>query len=318
MSFLARLFRGAKPAVADDPALVQALARVLARVEPGIERTREWPGRYRAAIAAALAQARRVAEGIPGPVELDREHWVRNPEVHSLFAGADDLRRLLSTDAVLRAHVAAHGGAEVYAVLSMRREERDTFGLESAGETLRRDVAQRVVWFGDHRFVAAAAGVAEAREQLLWALFDRFLERLRVGLERLRAERDHLIREKDLAQARLRGAPPQRRAALADDFQARVRRLGEIGNCLDTGNLHEVFNTILSHPEDCLYLEQHDFRLDAMGVVQAEDGAADAATLRFVDLMERYQAPRTVVLARCRDIVPATLEERLREADRWL
>jgi hypothetical protein len=318
MNFLARLLHPLTPGEDEDPALNQALERVVEKIGVNLKQSRHWPGRYRAPIGNALAQARRVAQGVPGPVTLDRENWVRNPLAHALFGSAEEMQRLMSASPTLRDFIAAHGGGEVHALLTLKREERNSFGMESAGEVLRRDVAQRLVWFTDAHFIAPAASETEARENLLWSLFDRFLERLTVGIERLRQERERLAQEKDLAQARLRGAPPARRPTLEQDMRDTIARLGETGQLLDADHLHEVFATILSHPEDCLYLEEHALRLDAMGVVHAESDGQAVATLNFVDLLERYQAPRSVVLVRCPNVTPSTMVDRLGEAGQWL
>ena len=318
MGLFAHLFHLSADSGPEDPALEQALERTALRVEPSLRHTRHWPGRYRAAIDRALAQTRRVAQGVPGPVTLDREHWVKDPFVHTLFASAEEMQRAVSASPTVHDFVAVHGGDQVHALLSLRREEKHSFGMESTGDVLRRDVAQRTVWFTDPHFIGPAASEAEARDNLLWALFDRFLERLAVGIERLHAERKRLAQDKDLAQARLRGAPSARRPALEQALVVLLNRLGEIGEILDPERLYEVFDTILSHPEDCLYLEPRPFPLDALGVVHAERDGPDVNMLRFVDLVERYQSPRTLVLVRCRNVTPSTLADRLGEAGRWL
>jgi hypothetical protein len=93
-------------------------------------------------------------------------------------------------------------------------------------------------------------------------------------------------------------------------MQDLLARLGEITQLLGP----DVFDAVLSHPEDCLYLERHAFRLDAMGVAQGE---GNSAAIEFTDLVERYQAPRTVVMARCPGVISSTLADRLDEAGHW-
>lgn len=285
------------------------------RVDPRIKQTHHWPVRYRAAINRTLTQTRRVAKDVPGPVTLDSAHWVSDPLVHALFSSADDMQHMLSMNPVLRDFIAAHGCTEVYALLSMRRESKNVFGMEASGGTLVRDVSQQVIWFADHLFLAPAASEADARGTLFWALFDRFLERVSVGVERLKNEREHLVQEKERAQARLRHAVESQRPALEGTFQDRLAQLGEIAQLLDPNHLHDVFDTVLSHPEDCLYLERHAYRLDAMGVVQPE---GQGKVLEFTDLIERYQAPRTVILVHCPGVCPSTLANRIEEAGHWL
>lgn len=315
MSLLDRLFHTPHGGEAEDPAIGEALERAAMQMDPRVKQTRHWPDRYRAAINRALTQTRRVAKGIPGPVTLDRAHWVSDPLVHTLFSSADDMQRMLSMNPVLRDFIAAHGCTEAYALLSMRRENKNVFGMEASGGTLVRDVPQQVVWFTDHLFLAPATSEAEARETLFWALFDRFLERVSVGVERLKHEHERLIQEKEQTQVRLRRASESQRPALEKAFEDLLVRVNEITQLLNPDRLHDVFETVLSHPEDCLYLERHAYRLDAMGVVQPE---SHGTVIEFTDLRERYQAPRTVVIARCPGVCLNSLADRLDEVSHWL
>jgi hypothetical protein len=318
MGLLTRLFHLPLPSPPDDPALPRALERTAARIDVNLKRSRHWPGRYRDAIAGALAQARRVAQGIPGPVTLDRESWIKDPFTHALFASSAEMERIINASLTVRNFLARHGGSEIHALLSLRREVKQGFGMEASGAVLRRDVAQSVAWFSDPHFIDPAGSEADARENLLWALFDRFLDRLAVGIERIHAEQQRQVRAKDVTQARLRGAQSEQRSGLESELNVTLKRLGDISECLDPERAYEVFNTVLSHPEDCLYLERHTLHLDALGVVQASAAAPGVATLDFVDLLERYQAPRCVVLVNCRNVTPSTMTQRLGEAGNWL
>ncbi|MFO7541872.1 MAG: hypothetical protein R6W97_03540 [Thiobacillus sp.] len=321
MNLLSRLsFLGRRPPDAPfEPDLDEALERAAARVEPRLKQTRGWPKRFRRPISDALAQARRVAEAIPGPVDIDAAHFARDPFVHALFGSPEDIRRALCSSRVMHDYVDSGIGSEAYVLLSMRREEKRTLGMENAGSVLNRDVPQRLVWFSDHQLIAPAPTLAQARENLRWTLFDRFLERLAGGVDCLRAERNRLAEEKDHALARLRRAGASQRPELQVRAENSLRQLGEATRCLEHENLVEIFGTVLSHPEDCLFLREQVLRIDNMGVVHSDEGKPDdVPPLRFAELIERYHEPRTVVLVHCPDIHPMTQEERLREAERWL
>lgn len=320
MAWLNRLpfFKSLHPDEAFEPDLDEALERAAARVEPRLKQTRGWPKRYRQPISAALAQARRVAEGIPGPVDIDAAHFARDPFVHALFASPEDIRRALCSSRVMHDYVDSGIASEAYVLLSMRREEKRRLGMENAGSVLHRDVPQRLVWFSDHQLIAPAPTLAQARANLRWTLLDRFLERLAGGVDCLRAERNRLAEEKDHALARLRRADLTQRPELQQRADVCLKQLGEATHCLEHENLIEIFGTVLSHPEDCLFLRDQTLRIDNMGVVHGEAGGSEVDPLRFVELIERYHEPRTVVLVHCPDIHPMTQEERLQEAERWL
>lgn len=315
-----RLRERLHPAGEDDPDLPEALERAAWRVDPRLKQTKGWPKRYLRPIAGALAQARRVAAGIPGPVPLEAGHYAGNPYIRAMFGSAEAIDHLLRTSPTAQAYVGTALESEAYALLSAIRREKRVLGMELEGGILRREVPQTQVWFTDHQLHGLARSETEAREGLLWTLFDRFLERLAVGVERLRAERERLGQEKDLALARLRSATATSRPSAQGALEHVMKQLTDTVQALELENLHEVFETVLSHPRDCLYLRPLELILDALGTVRAHPGEG-ASRIEFVELWERYQSPRTVTLVHCRGLSSAnsdTRHERLDEAEGWL
>lgn len=316
MSLLDRFLVHFAPPGADDPDLAAAMERAALRVEPKLKETRGWPKRFRHPIAGALAQARAVAEAIPGPLEIDAVHPGSAPYLHAIFATPQNIGEILSASPVLRDYALTAGG-EAFALLSMRRMEKNSLGMEMQGGILRRDVPQRLAWFADHRFSGPAASAEEARNSLLWTLFDRFLERVAVGVQRLRDERNRLSQEKDLAMARLHGAAPAKREALRQVLETVLKQLTELTEALELERLADVFETVLSHPQDCLYLQTYTLAMDDMGVLHAVD-ESPTSTLEFAELVERYQEPRTVILAHCSHVQLVSRAELLQRAEREL
>jgi hypothetical protein len=196
----------------------------------------------------------------------------------------------------------------------MRRVEKSVFGLEMAGAVVRRDVAQRVIHFTDLQLIGPAPTEKEARENLLWYLFDHYMEHVAQGLSRLRDERQRLAQEKDFALARLRSVSADRRAARQLELDEVLANLGDASATLDLEHLGEVFDVVLSHPEDCLALAVQRMNLDAMGVIHADATDPGVVSLPFVDLLERERETRTVVLVHCWDVTPASPGNMLEEA----
>lgn len=319
MGLLSRLFGHDRAAGAGDQQLTEALERAARLVEPRLKQSRGFPADYRRAVAGALDQARHIAQAVPGPVELSAAGHAGDPLVHALFASPEHMREVLRKSEALHDYAATAGRGAFHALLGARRLEKTALGMEAQGDAVRRDVMQRVVYFTDHGLSCLAPDEAGTREKLLWALFDRFMARVAVGVQRLRDERARLEGEKDLAVARLRGAAPETRAALQNELGALLGRLAEAGDSLDPRHMAEIFDTVLSHPQDCLYLQEHSLLLDRMGVVQRNTGDPAARPVHFADLIERYEAPRTVVLVRCPEPVPADpLGSRLEAAAKWL
>ena len=59
------------------------------------------PVRYGKAVAHALAYARALAAGIPGPLSIDREHFASAPTVHALFGSIEEVRAAITKNVSL-------------------------------------------------------------------------------------------------------------------------------------------------------------------------------------------------------------------------
>ena len=298
---------------AADPLLDVAVERAVDRVQPHLKTLRAYPRRYRDTVLGILTRVGKLSAEVPGPVTLDAGHYIRDPFVHALFGSPEDIARLYATPAIF-AYMTQHDGGDLYALLSMRREEKPVFGLELDGAVLRRDVAQRVIHFTDLQLIGPAPTEQEARDNLRWYLFDRYMDHVAEGLERLRSERQRLDVEKDLALARLRAVSTYRRPVRQRELDTVLACLGEVTATLDLEHLDEVFDVVLSHPEDCLSLAVRHLNLDAMGIVHADDGSVEAVDLEFVDLIERDRETRTVVLVHCPAVTPVSPGKMIEDA----
>ncbi|MGA9991243.1 MAG: hypothetical protein WBP86_02800 [Thiobacillaceae bacterium] len=300
-----------------DPILDVAVERAVYQVAPRLKQFHGYPGRYRPAVQRVLARVRQLSADVPGPVTLDPEHYSSDPFVHALFGAAKDIKQLFSTPA-MRAYVTQHGSGECYALLSMRRVERLVLGLDLDGDVLRRDVAQRVIDFADQQLIAPAPTENEARENLLWYLFDRYMDHVAQGLDRLRDERQRLSREKAFAAARLHGVSDEQRVVRQQELDSVLEDLSEASATLDLEHLGEVFEVVLSHPEDCLRLVAQRLSLDAMGIVHADATYPGVVSLDFVDLHERDRETRNVVLVHCREVHLTSSSDQLEAARQLL
>jgi hypothetical protein len=318
--WLGRARRSSDPTDQFDPAdLDVAVARAVDAVEPRLRQIGGYPQRYRAAVACALAHARALAAQVPGPVVIDREHFVADRTVHALFGSIDAVRASLCASRAMREFVHEHPLAgEVYALLAMRRQERHALGFDLQGEVLRRDVPQTLVYFSDHTLAAPGSSEADCRDCLAWHLFDALVGQVRARIEARRVEKLRLENERDLVMARLRGAPaaeqPRQRQALEGLHAA----LAGLTAQLELGGLHTDFTAILAQPERHLHLEATRMMLDDMGVRRAAEDAVDGTEVCFADLRGSDAPGWTVILAHCRGLARPSLAEQMHEADRWL
>ena len=317
-----RLLEHARRPSSPQSELVQeAIERAVQRVEPRLRQSRDYPRRYRRPITRALEYVQDLAQAIPGPVEMSPELYGRDPFIHALFGSPEEMQHALCMSHAMHEYARRPGGpgTEAYALMGMRRREKTAFGMETAGDVIRREVAQRVVCFTDHTLSGPAPTEAEARQLLLWNLYDSLVERLAARLAARQGARQELQKEKDYLSAQLRTAEADRRPALQQRLNALLADLAKAHAALDLRHLAADFDEILLNPERYLSLEHVTLRLDGMGVLRDGDGDPNTHALDFTDLHGRDRRRWTVVMVRCHPRPELlSMAERLHQAGRWL
>jgi hypothetical protein len=304
----------------DDPRLMQAIERAISLVEPRLKQAGGYPGRYRAVIGLALRYADQLAATIPGPVDLDREHYVRDPFVHALFASQDEIRRTLSLSLAMREYQQRPDAAtdEIHALMGMRRNEKNCFGMEAEGEVVRREVAQHTVNFSDYTLSCIAADEAGTRALAAWSIFESLIVRIAGHVGNLREEKHDLEQRRDDLIARLRGTTGQRRATLEQELGTLLTELSEATQRLNLDRIPGIFEKLMHTPEALVRLEQRQFRLDGMGILRTQADTSASHLLAFTDLLGQDRRRWTVILVRCHHQELPPLAERLDDANRWL
>lgn len=301
-----------------DPLLATAVERAVERVEPRLKLAGGYPQRYREAVAHALDYVRDLATRVPGPIDLGRESFARDPTVHALFGSVDEVKAAMCMSQAMRDYTRDHPLAEeVFALMGMRRHERGAFGMEIQGEVLRREVPQTLVYFSDHTIAVPAVSEADARERVAWDLFDSLLFHVAERVSARRHEKDALEREKAEAVARWHAGGPDAQAARCH-LDELVARQGRLLAGLDLRRLGEDFDAVLLNPAQYVRLDWTRMCLDGMGVLRRPDEMVDAHPVAFADLHGRDRRQWTVILVHCRGIEHESLAARLEQAHRWL
>jgi hypothetical protein len=302
-----------------DADLELAVARAVDKVDPLLRQMGGYPERYAKGVAHALDYARKLADQIPGPISIDREHFATDPTVHALFGSIDAVKAAMCASQAMREYTQACPAAqEVYALMGMRRRERGSLGMEMEGEILRRDVPQTLVYFSDHTIAEPAETETESRERIAWSLFDSLVEHVRKRVDARREEKLALEREKDETMARLHGGSAQPREALQAKLQATLARLTEVTASLDLRRYPDDFDAVFLVPQEHVYLNEIAMVLDGMGVLRAEGESVDGKEVHFADLVGRDRRRWSVTLVHCQGIGRPTMAEQLEKANRWL
>lgn len=204
MGLLDRIRREGDQATAQDRDGVNAAIERLLALHPQLGLARHCRKHLAPAVATSYAYVRALVDAVPAAREASAAAWDGDPYIHAWFAGPDDVALRISRSTDLRAYFADNGDApEAYAVLGMELVERHVLGARAEGETMRRDVPQTTLGFGDHQVRMCGRVDAELREEIVRRLLD---ELALAGLARTAADKSRraaLERERALLKTRL-------------------------------------------------------------------------------------------------------------------
>lgn len=271
----------------DRVRVADAVERVVA-LSPHLRMARRYEARLQPAVVTALRYVAGIAGAIPPAREASAAAWSSDPYIHAFFTGPDDVAPALSRSADLRAWFGQNPAEqEAHAVLGMAMTQKRRLGAALEGETLRRDVVQETISFGDHQVRMCGRSEPELRDEIVRRLV------VQLGLQGMaryaaqQTERGLLERERALLHTRLRlleregaglgalvgdgaaadaGDLARLQGDIADNEEA-IQRLGLRSDALDR-ELAEVC-AVLADPAAHLFVHTRCCMLNRMNVVQA-------------------------------------------------
>lgn len=283
-----------------DPALPQAVARILGGTDPRLKALGDAPQRLAPVAASALAYARTQAAALPPAVAADPTQWATTPTLRALFVRPDEMARWLARQEEIATWYRRGGAPQCQFLLVAGVEEKQFIGTALRGDTLQQDVIQHSVSFVRQRVLAVADSPEAHHAQVCWQIFDQLVLAALHALAHARSAREELAREAALLQARLLMLRRRRQhldGALAHDPLGTVEQL-EAQLKSNTEALQKAQNTpctldeclkvvieALAHPEAIIASDDRCWRLNPMNVAVApEDPEGRDICLREVHL----------------------------------
>lgn len=301
------------------PELLSAVERAVSGVEPLLKQTNGYPENFRKPVETALEYAHSLAVSIPGPVLVDRESYAKDAFVHVLFPDSDSISEAICSSLALQDYLRDFPAMdELYALMGMRRFEKSMLGMELAGQTIQRDVAQKVVYFTNHTLENLAPSEQQVRELVATSFFDSLVSKVEKRLTERKQGVQSLRLEKDMLMARLRTASAQERPALKDELDKIISSMQSTINSLKLRNYTDDFEAVLLNPEQHLRLDHKPMILDSMGIERNDGDANRGNEFTFIDLIGYDRRNWTVTMVRCDHLQGESFAERLDKAYRKL
>src|SRR4029434_7579484 len=141
----------------DQKLVDDTIEMIVETVEPRVRHRSRYQDKLRPCVRETIAHLRSLGKAPLEPIILSRKAWAADPCLNAFFATADDVPACMGRAGELRAFFAAPANAdlsEAYALLGMKKQERQIFAPRYDGDVLRHDGAQVRGSFSDHRIVA--------------------------------------------------------------------------------------------------------------------------------------------------------------------
>ena len=293
-------FRHGGAQTAQDAARIEETAeRLVQMTNPRLRLVPRYRGRLKPAVQAALSYARDLVASAAPAREASVASWASDPYLRAFFATADEITRVFGRSADLRAHFDRNPDSlEAYAVLSMQMVERKILGMALEGETMRRDVAQTTVSFGDYRVRICGRTEPELRAEIEQRIVDQLALEGLVQVSAEQSRRETLTQERGLLMTRLKLLEQQgagMRAVLGGG-QVEAGELARLQSQIEE-NAHtltglgsstqalardlELICDVLAKPQAHFNVSTRRLRLDRMNVVLEEGGTSGATEFEF-------------------------------------
>lgn len=313
-------FFGTQPATSPSPypdqLVVKATEHAIDAVDQRLRTVRAYRQRMRPAVLEAIAHAEKLVAGLPEPVELSRENYLKDPRLGVFFASIDHMRQVLRNDRALTELLSGPIGRrahEVHALLIARRNERNVLGMELSGDTVRREVAQVAVSFEKPALIDPAENDEIATRALRLRAFNHLVG---IALERVveaREKRSDLKRERNLLRKKLDALDAGHwrfdgKAAAAGGIAGLEKQVADIENELQSigcddgvleANLDLLIDVFRRAPEQS-WAESIQLCVDSMGIKRPA-GSPHAVELEIQELhgiRGRRLVPLRVVIPR--------------------
>ena len=267
----------------------------------------------------ALEYTHSLALKVPGPVKINLDAYSTDAYVHAIFPSMDFVSEAFRSSRAIQDYLLEHPATdEVYALMGMRRREKNTVGMELSGQVIQRDVPQRIVYFTSHTIENPAPSEQQARERIAASFFDSLIAKVAKRIALRKQEMQSLLQEKELLVARIHVADAQTRPALEKELSKMLTRMQSTTRSLDLRHYLDDFEAVLPDPERHLRLSESPMILDSMGIKRDRNKTGEEKPIIFNDLIGFDHRDWTVTMVHCRNMQNETFSARLETAYRRL
>ena len=282
LRLLQSIFGGVTAGNYPESLVKAAIERTVDGTDPCLRAVSGYKKKLRPAVLRSIDHVVAMVDGLPAPRLVSRERYGDDPLLKAFFISTDDMQKTIARDQTLAAYLRGAGNPppQVFALMTMEKQENRVLGNEISGELVMRDVPQVSVSFEAHRLIDPTGSEEETRRQLKRRAFDHLLGLALMRISIVKSTREKLGRHRELLQAKRnlleRGGWGFDASAAGEkpdvaglekqlaDIEASLMELGGDGSMFEA--YLNIVADVLAHPEKYLWSGKTTLIIDSMGI----------------------------------------------------
>ena len=290
---------------AERDALIQATEYVVDQTYPQLRAIPGYRRRLKAPVTDAFSYIDDLVERIPESFLCSRSTFSLDPRVKTFFVNPHHLQEVFSQNKDIREIFEENPLAdECCALMCMRMEERQRFGVALIGDRTHREVLQTTVSFRDHQLYSPGVSEADARRALKCCIFNGILTHIREKL--IDARTSHIEHRKQLSMLRIQLRKAEEQDAIGEKRGVLRRQIEELESTLiHAAQCPPTLQDQLAFVSDVLlYADQfisagfQHLRLTHMGIKVDQESNEPAYELDITEIRIGNKEPRVAALVR--------------------
>ena len=289
----------------ESDALIQATEYVVDQTSPQLRAIPGYRRRLKAPVTDAFSYIDDLVERIPESFLCSRSTFSLDPRVKTFFVNPHHLQEVFSQNKDIREIFEENPLAdECCALMCMRMEERQRFGVALIGDRTHREVLQTTVSFRDHQLYSPGVGEADARRALKCCIFNGILTHIREKL--IDARTSHIEHRKQLSMLRIQLRKAEEQDAIGEKRGVLRRQIEELESTLinaarrpPTLQDHLAFvSDVLLYADQFISASFQHLHLTHMGIKVDQESNEPAYELDITEIRIGNKEPRVAALVR--------------------
>ena len=289
----------------DSGFLAQAVERVIDETSPRLRAVPGYRRRLERPVIDAFLYIDEQVEHMPDAFLCSRSAFSTDPRVKAFFVNPDHMHEVFSQSKDVRELFDANPQAEeCCALVCMRMEERQKFGMALTGDSVHKEVMQTSVNFTDHQVYTPGVSDTDARRALKCCIFNGILHYTRDKL--IEAKTSDIERRKRLSMLRSQLREADRKAMLEkhrDDLKIQIEDIEDAIKqaAMRPATLEDQLGIVadmLCNTSQFLSARFQSLRLSHLGIKVEQDSKIPAYELDIAEIRVATREPRIAALVR--------------------